>query len=652
MSLFNIAMKNIKRNFYDYFLYFVSMAFSIMIYFTFTSIQYNKQIEGAMASKMISGPFKASSIVIAVFAAIFIWYSNSFFTRKRKQEIALYSMMGVKKNQIGRMLFYETLCMGIIALIVGILSGGLVSKLFMDILVKLMALDTIKVSFAIIPKAIIQTIIVFFILFLIASLHAYSIIYRFKLVDLFRAEQSGEKTPKASFIVAIISIVMIFLGYRFAQVDYMFKFFPISIFLVLGLTIGGSYLFFSSFVVFMVKASKRNKGRFYKGINMIGTSQLLFRIKGNARTLATIAVLSATTLTAVGTTYSFYYNNEITSKNSAPFSYSFITEDKNLTKAIEDTINKSEKNKLLASEFIELIKVNGEIPNLSKDKIVNTSSESIYVLSEEKYNALNKALERDKKISLGEDEGIYVSTQFMDKFLESPVDKTFKLISEKGNKDIKIKELSKESVINSELILFGEILVVNNKVYDELYKTNAKSPINLYRVDNEKDAKELSEKLSKLAPNRTDEEKALTGNPSKGYSEFYDGYRAGLEASGLMIFIGAFLGLVFLICTGSIIFFKQLSEATSDKSNYAILSKIGVNSKEMKTSIAKQLLTIFLLPLLLGLSHASFALKLLSEILNSNILIPVIISFGVYTAIYGIYYIVTVHSYYKIVREN
>ncbi len=652
MSLFNIALKNIKRNFYDYFLYFVSMAFSIMIYFTFVSIQYNDQLASSMNSKMILGAFKASSIVIAVFVAIFIWYSNSFFTRKRKHEIALYSMMGVKRKQIGRMLFYETLCMGFIALVTGILLGGIVSKLFMDILVKLMALSSIKIGFSIIPRAIIQTTIVFFILFLIASIHSYRIIYRFKLVDLFKAEQTHDKLPKASFILAIISVVMIAMGYRFAEAEYMIKFFPISIFLVLGLTIAGSYLFFSSFVVFLVKSAKKNKRKFYKGINMIGTSQLLFRIKGNARTLATIAVLSATTLTAVGTTYSIYYNNEMNAKKFAPFSYGFITENKSLIKNIEDTINESEQNKLIASESIDVLNVKGEIPSFTKDSRFNNTKESIYVISKSKYTTLNKALGKDKNTSLKENECIYIDNQFADKFMNSPIDKTIKLSLEHVSKDIIIKELSKESIINSGLLLFREVLVLNDKTYDELYNINPKLNIFLYKVDNEKDAKDLSLELSKFAPNANDNKEDADPNYVKGYSEFYESYKSGLEGSGVMIFIGAFLGLVFLICTGSIIFFKQLSEATLDKGNYKILSKIGVDSKEMKVSIAKQLLAVFLLPLILGLSHASFALKLLSDIMNSNILVPALISFAVYTIIYAVYYVITVRSYCKIVLDN
>ncbi len=632
----------------------MAMVFSIMIYFTFTSIQYNEEIAKAIGgSKMIYGAFQASSIVIAVFSAIFIWYCNSFFTRKRKNEIALYSMMGVKKKQIGRMLFYETLCMGVLALAVGIIIGGLLSRLFINILVKLMALESIKLSFSLVPKAVTQTSIVFLVLFFIASIHAYTIIFRFKLVDLFRADQSGENTPKASFILSIISVIMIAAGYRFANIDYMFKLFPISIFLVLGLTILGSYLFFNSCVVFMVKMSKKNKGRFYKGINMIGTSQLLYRIKGNARSLATIAVLSATTLTAVGTTFSFYYNNEKVTKDMKPFSYGFVTKDSTLIKSIEDTMAKYKNNSIIGSENVDVTLSKAKVPVLQKKSSKEYEDSTVNVISLSKYNALNKHLGQVKNLELKNDEAILIDRQYMENFMKNPIGAKYTLYGKDKNIELKISSLEKESIINDDLLMFTSVLVVQDEIYNFAKNNNSTNyNISLYEVQNEKNAKELSEELRKLAPKRTKEEKEKTGNYSNGYSEFYESYRAGLEGTGLMIFIGAFLGLVFLICTGSIIFFKQLSEATTDKGNYAILGKIGVTKGEVKSSIAKQLLIVFLLPLLVGLTHSAFALKLLAQILNTNLVAPVLISYAVYSVIYLLYYILTVKSYYGIIMEK
>lgn len=142
MSLFHIAIRNIKRNINNYFLYFISMAGSIMIFYTLKSIQYNKQIMNlSKISEKIENAFILMSMVIAIFVSVFIWYSNAFFAGKRKKEIGLYCLMGVKKKHAARMLFYENLIMGIVALIVGIIIGIMFSKLFAMILVNLMGFN-------------------------------------------------------------------------------------------------------------------------------------------------------------------------------------------------------------------------------------------------------------------------------------------------------------------------------------------------------------------------------------------------------------------------------------------------------------------------------------------------------------------------------
>jgi putative ABC transport system permease protein len=184
-----------------------------MIYFTFTSIKYNTQVQEVVGlSKAFSTVFKAASIVIAIFVTIFIWYSNSFFIRKRKKEVALYSLLGIRKKQIARMLFYENIVMGTVALAAGILMGSLFSKLFIMILIRLMGFSA-NIIFMIPLKAVINTTVVFIILFLITSIHGYSLIYRFKLIDLFKAENQGEGEAKTSVFRSIVSVLLIGGGY-------------------------------------------------------------------------------------------------------------------------------------------------------------------------------------------------------------------------------------------------------------------------------------------------------------------------------------------------------------------------------------------------------------------------------------------------------
>ncbi|WP_027632858.1 ABC transporter permease [Clostridium hydrogeniformans] len=668
MSLFDIAFKNIKRNFQNYFLYFTSIAFSILIYFTFTSLQFNEQIGKAMGAKAsISGLFKGSAVVILVFAGVFIWYSNSFFTKKRKKEIALYSMLGLKKKQIGRMLFYETVVMGVIALIVGIALGSLLSKGFIALLFKLMDLQVMKtISFSVPMKAITQTIGVFAIIFLIISIHSYSLIYRFKLIDLFRAEDRGESQPKVSTIISLLGVIMVGSGYYFAS--NMFKSPELYALLTIVLTISGTYILFSSFVVFMIKQLKKNKKRYFNGINMIGTSQLLYRIKGNARTLATIAILSATTLTAVGTTFSMYYFADKEARSSSPYSYGFVTERKtlntnketkslanensllkdfkkdNINKDFENITNKYPKNKIEGKYKISILEKALIFPK-TDPKGPSEAEQTISLINESTAKDLIKNSKLDVKLNLKEKEAFVFERFVGSKLAKSFKGKTFKL----GNEALTISGESSDGLLPTNLISFNSIVVVSDNVFNRIQKSSDNYlNLSLYNVKNETSAKELTEEFNTLTKNTY---KDISENTFMLSSDYYTQYRASIEGSGLIVFIGAFLGLVFLICTGSIIFFKQLSESNADKFNYDILKKVGVSNKELKGSISKQIGIVFLLPLVVGIAHSTFALKVLESALSMSLLKPILITYVIYSVIYLIYYFITVRAYYKAVTQ-
>ncbi|SHK56099.1 putative ABC transport system permease protein [Clostridium cavendishii DSM 21758] len=649
MSLFDIAIKNIKKNFDNYLLYFISMVFSILMYFTFATLQYTDKVEKAINAKAkLSNAFSFSSVVLILFATIFIWYSNSFFTRKRKREIGLYAMLGVKKKDISKMLFYETLIMGIIASIVGIVLGIFLSNIFIMILLRLMDFTGISIGFVISMKAIVNTFLVFLVIFLIVSLHSRTLIYRFKLIDLFKAESTGEKEPKASVIKAIFSLTILILGYFFST-----KVFSDNFALMAGLTllftIVGTYLLFSSFVVFIVKMSKKNKKKYYNGINMIGTSQLLYRIKGNARTLATIAILSATTLTTVGIAYSLYYNAENTVRNSQPYSYSFKN-DNNLDKTFEEIVKKYPENKVLAKHNVDIL-----AKKITMDGGREGSIESP-IISVSEYNSLAKDIDYKSDVKLNKGEAFFNFSYYAQGFSPDYKGKNLKI----ENKNFKIIDFAKASPMGNSLSM-EDLIVLNDEDFKELYSKDDIIKFTFFKVANEKKSEKLTNEYNlkideKVKENMKASKETKESDLVKGFrmysSNFYEGYKGSMVAYGMLIFIGGFLGLVFLLSTGSIIFFKQLSEATNDKGNYAILRKIGVSEKEVKKSINKQILIVFLLPLILGATHAYMAVRLLEPLFSKSLIIPMLITLGAYSVIYLVYYILTTKAYYKIVSEK
>lgn len=623
------------------------MVFSIMIYFTFTSIQYNTQVQKVVGSSVqFSSVFKSAATVIAVFVAIFIWYSNSFFIRKRKKEVALYSLLGIRKKGIGRMLFYENIVMGMAALLAGILMGSLLSKLFIMLLIRLMGFSA-DIAFMIPAKAVKNTVTVFLVLFLITSIHGYRLIYRFKLIELFKAESQGEREPKVSVLRSILAVLLIGGGYLlYTKTSVVASVLTIPV--TLGLTVLGTFFLFSSLTLLIIKLAKKNERRYFSGINMIGTSQLLYRIKGSARTLATIAVLSGSTLTAMEVSASFYYDLSVSLEKNYGFSYAYESYDRSLDKKAEAIIEKYPKNKIMASVEMEFAEVKGLWPDFSNALPKNNAkSASFNIISESKYKEIAEVRGLKDKIKLKGSSEAVVFGQLINFTTEVHSEgKTVTITENNESLPLKVAEVKTYSLVNSGMMRYS--VVVADEVYNK-YHTKA----NTYRIigyitDNKKDSEGLTTELAKLLseqpPNKAGEAMA--------FSSYYEYYRNGTTFAGLIIFIGAFLGLLFLVATGSIIFFKQLSEANDDKNRYGILRKIGVTNREIKASISKQIFIVFALPLVVGIMHSLVASTLLSRLIKQNLTIPILITVSAFTVIYMCYYFLTVNSYYNIINSE
>ncbi|EUJ23573.1 hypothetical protein PGRAN_07933 [Listeria grandensis FSL F6-0971] len=639
MTLFDLAKKNIKHNFIHYFLYFASMIFSIMIYYTFVSLAQDPAVIARIdKSAKLSTAFDASSIVLIIFVAIFILYSNHFFTRKRKKEIGIYSLLGLRKKEIGRMLFYENFLMGIGALVIGIGLGTLLSKLFVTILLKIMNIGGIS-NFVFSIDAVMNTIVIFIIITLITSFTGYRIIYRTTLLDLFHSESKREKTPKSNPFLAILALVLIAGGYVIAlqplnetSIWGKIGFGPGALVILVSVILGTGLLL-SNFLPFLLNQIRKNKRIFYNGTNIISNSQLAFRIASNARTLAVIAILSATTLTAIGAIGSLYYNVNKESNSSYPatFEYHIVDEASN-----EKALSLAKSNKETPMTAHQETIVNHVKATSDREMPLEYSQEEGFaVISRTAYNKL-LALEGNddlKATALKDNEAILIapSTLYSPDTADIVKDQSFTLQNTTKQK-VTLTKTIKESPFST---IYG-LLIVSDDVANAI-PANKPTNIQSIMVDQPKDAVALSEQMSKVLP-----EDAM-------FQSFPQSYEVMMSTIGVLLFIGMFIGLVFLAATGSIIYFKQLTEAYNDVATYDILKKIGLDRKEIRKTIAKQVLIIFLVPLILGIVHSSVALVALSHMLQMDLTLPVILSTGAYTLMFTIYYFVTVNTYTNIV---
>ncbi len=639
MVLFNIAKKNIQKNLKGYFLYFFSIVFTVCIYYSFKSLQYNPSIDSVLSSGgKVSTAFNSASIVIALFSILFIWYSNSFFIKKRKKEIGLYALLGIENKEIGLLLFFETLMIGVVALVIGIIIGILFSKIMLGVLLKLIGLN-LSIAFAISFKGMFDTFILFMLVFLVIAYQSNRIIYKFKLIELFKASSVSEKCGKSSKLLALMSIVFIAIGYAtyFSVLKGGNLGFSASV--TLFMVVIGTFLFFSSFIYFVIKKKKNNESSYYKGLNMIATSQLLYRIKSNAKMLSVISILSATTLTAIGMSMTTYFmSSQVVDKN-APYSYTLKVDNKEYIKEFEDTLNKSDNHKLEDKVKYTYI----TLPSMQNDPN-SKYTEEFEIIPVSKLNEILK-VNGDKEIDLIKDNEfvhVYPSDRNFD--FKSSVD-----INNNGSQlKLKLKSDLDKKLYTDRFPL--NIVVVSDNVFDNLKSNNKVNNYYLYNVSNAKNGEEFTNKVLKLT------EKYAKGEYKKPadslVSSYYSMFKAEFTSSGIIVFIGAFVGLVFLVCTGSVIFFKLLSEAQDEAPRYNVLEKIGVDDSDIKSSVYKQVGFNFFLPLLIGSIHSIVANYVICDMLGQNIMFVMACTLIPYSIIYVIYYLITSKFYFEIVTKK
>jgi putative ABC transport system permease protein len=642
MNLFDIAKRNIRKNLKEYLLYFYPMVFSIVIYFTFISVQYNRDIVISMNTLgKLEPAFMTSSIGLIIFSAIFIGYSNSFFTKKRKNELALYSLFGMQKKQIGKLLFFESLMIGLLALALGIGIGTLLSKLFAMILIKLMGFSLIA-SFTISSKAIFQTIVVFFIIIGATSLYNYTIIYRYTLIQLFKAEKKSEKRVKPSWLLTILSLLLLGSGYAILLQpmesgiwkEHGFNGVLLSLLMI---TIG-TFLFVRSYIAaILVKLSNIDR-IYYKGINLITFSHLLYRMRSNVLVLTVIALLSTVTLFAISTTTSLYYNmNKLISENY-PVSVMYTIQDEEKETKMSDLLNAMGKKKILVNEKIEYLYVQGDLTSTKRfpeDFPILLISESTYVQLSKKLGIEQSEIKLKGNQAIAFNDGNL--NQNNDPFTGFEVGLT-------NEETVKIVYYQKKSLFNQEYRPFH--MVISDEKYDSIRKNMVPYRLHIYEFMNEDTAGETINIVKELY---YDENSTMN---TAIFSTRYDAEQKLKQTYGIINFISVFLGFVFLLATGSILHFKQLAEATSDHSRYQIFNKLGMNQSQMNKTVSRPLILIFSVPLILAVAHSSIIMTLLSRFLHLQMVLPYAMTIGGYVGIYILYYFNTKRKYLSIVKNK
>ena len=656
MKLTTLALNNIKRNFKRYVMYFFSLSFSVFTAYSFFALMQNEYVLMAFTyDDRYKSLLINFGIIIMVFVMFFLLSSNNSFIKARKKEISTYSLFGMTNGKIGKLLFLETMIVGITSLIIGIGVGIFFSKLMAMILLDIsLASFTGSIEFTISMRAAYITAIIFLTIFCLMGLSGLRVINKFELIDLFKAHRVSEGRSKGSKIVLILSILLIGIGYYLAT-NSNSMIVTMSAIPILLMVISGTYLFFWGGLPKILNVIKSNKRNYYKGVTLISTSAFSHRMKSIGTVMATIAVLSAVATTAIATGYTLYSNIEKNTYDVVGYDMYFFSGQEEVLSDIRTTFKAYGSeivNELTIQSYMSSPRVNMTI---DENSIFNLGEEAYFrVYSQSMYNKLASICKCNYRPAgyIKPGEAMYIhgyrfheiddkvkgqQLSFTDKTLTITSVSRFKAISFGARHTIIINDDDFNSLIDR-----GDIRDANEKgdTYDK---------ITLFNYKNSLTSRKLNEELTQMLSENT-----------KGFRTAYTNYDESLQSFGLICFIGFFMSAVFIMMTASLLYFKQVMAAEDERHQYKILRKIGMDEQVEKRVIRKRLIPVFLIPLLVGIVHSMFAMKAADTLVFSNI-IPVdnsylrvllcsAVMYLTYAIVYSVFYFITKDQYSRIVK--
>ncbi|MDG0058071.1 FtsX-like permease family protein [Priestia sp. P5] len=635
MTVFDLVKKNMRKNISRYSLYFFSMIFSIIVYYVFATLQYDQSISKVIGEELrLQGIFNASNYVLLTFIVVFIWYTNSFFIRQRKRELGLYHLVGIEKRTIGKMIFYENMLLGIFSLVVGILLGTVFSRLFVLFLLKLMGLSlSITLTFSL--QAVLKTAVVFLIVTIFISFQGYFIMYRYTLLDLFQAESKSERinkmNSKRSIVVGGLGILLVGYGYYLSSGNIVTPKFFLIVAVVLFSVIFGTFLLFKATIEWLMGLYREHASRYYSFANMLSVSTMMYRIKANARVLTLITILSATTLVAVGVTYSSYYNTKADARSMQPYDYTLHSK-----KAAQEFMDVLDELDIQSNRYVyHIVKHSAD---LSDFRFITSG----YYKDREQISFLDEEEVRKNGVSvpaLSANETVIFDSMAKGKVFKPSTGKTAAVQLNKSE-ELALKVVKSEPLLILDSDSAGYQFVVNHDTFNKLLKAGQKQAVYVFNTGDGNKQNELAKNYHQIAK-----------EAGERRTSYYDVFQAGLMSKGLFIFIGGFLGLVFLMATGSIIYFKQISEAEQERKRFEVLRKLGFSVSQMMSAVRKQQLFTFGLPLVIGILHSLFALKVITNLTGESLIVPVLIADAVYGIIYFFFYWLTMNYYRMVIKR-
>lgn len=673
-------MKSNRRFYLPYILTVIGTAGAFYIMAAIVSDPGSKEL----AAGTSNGPMYVSMFmtlgmfVLGLFSCIFLLYTNSFLMKRRQKELGLYSVLGMSKTNIAGIMVFEALYIAIIGIGGGIAVGILLTKLVSLALFRLMRLP-VPFGFSVQPIAIIIVVLFFAGLILLTLLANLAKVGRSRPVELLRGGNVGEKEPKANWFLTIVGVLFLGAGYAAAMLVDNPGMAVAVYFLAVFAVIIGTYCLFTSVSIAVLKALRRNKRYYYKAKHFISVSGMLYRMKRNAVGLANICILCTMVMVMVSGTLSLYLGSEEQVNTFCPADvvvettyYASSTEDHVYNEETgEETIEYHTPYDAAAMDawFEDYFAAHKLTPSSAKavEYYTFTAVDSedhvslVTAVTAETYAQLTG--EAAPELAPGEALAHVPSgykfgdgLNFLDK------DGNTLSIQFVGEAQLSSAQVELNTAILSQSEDDDIVLVVPDTA--ALLELVAGQENGSYVWRGQYDFDASDEAVSAMV----DDYWAASREGGGVDAGYYDVLRIDLRSeterdvyglSGGFLFLGVFLGIVFLMATVLIIYYKQVSEGYEDNARFEIMRKVGLSEREARRAIRSQILTVFFMPILVAAIHIAFDFNLVVLLLRlfslTNVKLTALCTLGtllVFCAVYAVVYALTARSYYKIVRPN
>ena len=665
-----LAKQNIRNNKSTYIPYIITCIFCIAMIYMMEFLRdcptLDQAVRQADEVRMI---VFTGEIVVEIFCIIFLIYSNSFLMKRRQKEIGLYNILGLERNHIGIVMFLETIITSIGSLAGGIAAGIIGSKLALLLLLKLLHIPSV-LGFYISVKGIFTCLFMFGIVFLMILFLNLAKIHLSRPVELLRGNNTGEKEPAAKWLMALIGFICLGAGYYLAvTTESPIK--AITIFLLaVILVMAGTYLLFTAGSIVILKFLRRRKSFYYRTGNFISISGMLYRMKQNAIGLASICILSTGVLLMISMTVSIYFGMNDIMLNRYPYdvdmSVTSISEDECQTaieafeKAIAD--NKVPVEKSVEEIYLDIVCSKNGDQILIKPANTIRNSDSVLVLSLLDQAEYERLTGISANLNDGEIFAWYPSAVQKDSVTVDETEFTVKKWLDKNPLTCGEDAVSDNAV----LVVTDEDFKKFDEMRTEMYKGVSSAPagedltlhLGLDITGSETDKIDFGtpvmEVVKDLKKNGGLSENSwiTSGIRQQEYESYY-------ADNGSLLFIGIFLGSLFLMGTAMIIYYKQISEGYEDQKRFEIMQKVGLSRREVRSSVRRQILMVFFLPLLMAMLHITMAFPMIRRMLllfgmtNTKLFIGCTAgTVLIFAAVYGLIYLMTARSYYHIVERK